>query len=191
MKTLMTASAILVSAAAAQAGSLAEPVVEPAPTVAYVEPAPTGGDWTGGYAGLSFGAIQSELGGTDDNGQSYGAFAGYDYDFGRFVLGGELDYQAANDLSVGGVDIDDMTRIKLRGGYDLGQTLIYATLGAERASTSLGDADGGVAGLGLDYKVTERMTVGAEYLAHRWTDIGGTGVDANADTLSLRGAFRF
>lgn len=195
MKLMMSSTAALaMTVAAAQAGSLADPVVTPAPEPVVAVPAPvsTGGDWTGFYGGLSYGMLSAETGDIEDDGQAYGAFAGYDYDFGRFVLGGELDYQAADSLSLDGVDVDGVTRLKLRGGYDLGPALAYATAGVARADTSLdGNVDGAVYGVGLDYLVTQNVTVGVEYLAHDFNDVGDTDVDVDADTISLRAAFRF
>ncbi len=189
MKILMTASALTVLAAAAQAGSLETPVAEPAPVAMTQAPA-LGHDWTGAYGGLSFGNQSAESGSADDSELGYGAFAGYDYDFGQFVAGAELDFQSS-DLNVGGLAIDNMTALKLRGGLDLGRTLVYATLGAERANTSLGDANGALAGIGLEYALTDNFSVGGEYLLHRFKDIGSSSTDADIDTVSLRGAFRF
>lgn len=195
MKTLITSTALLALASgAATAGSLNDPVVTapPAPVVATPAPVALDGEWTGFYGGLSYGGLDAEVGDIDESGSVYGAFAGYDYDFGRFVAGGELDWQATDDYSLGGVDVDSITRLKLRGGYDLGPALLYATAGYAMADTSLdGDVDGGVYGLGLDYKVTQNVTVGVEYLNHQFNDAAGTGADIDANTLSLRGAFRF
>jgi outer membrane immunogenic protein len=79
----------------------------------------------------------------------------------------------------------------LRGGYDLGRTLIYATAGAAKLQTSIGDDTGEFFGLGVAYQVTDQFTVGGEVLEHRFDDIGGTGVDADATTFNIRGSFRF
>lgn len=178
--------------APAFAGSLDTAVVDPVP-VAPVVPAatPVTGDWTGPYVGLSFGRLDAQSGRLSEEGGVYGIYGGYDYDFGSFVLGGELDFQAGNDFSLGGVDVDNVTRLKLRAGFDMGKTLVYGTVGAARIDTSLGDETGAVGGIGLEYKVTDRFSIGGEALAHRFEDIGGTGVDADAQTYSLRATFRF
>lgn len=195
MKRFMTASALGLAAlgTAATAGSLAEPVVEAPSAPVEMAPVPVnyGGDWTGPYVGLSFGQLWVDDGTNDDGTHVYGLFGGYDYDFGRFVAGAELDWQSADDLSVSGVDVNNITRLKLRGGYDAGPALIYATAGVARADSSIGDADGGVYGLGMDYKVTNNFAVGVEYLRHDFNDFADSGVDVEADTLSLRGSFRF
>ena len=46
-------------------------------------------------------------------------------------------------------------------------------------------------GVGLAYQVSDNFTVGGELLEHRFYDIGGSGVDADATTFNLRGSFRF
>ena len=195
-KTLTLTSAALIAsgafAGAATAGNLAEPMVEPVMTAPV--PAPNlGGDWTGFYTGLQLGYADVDGDGAlgdGDNG-SYGFHAGYDYDFGRFVLGGELDYDKTDiDLS-GGAEVDSVARAKIKGGYDLGNTLLYATGGYARADTSVGDEDGAFYGIGMNYKVTEQYTVGAELLQHEFDDVGNTGLDADATTFNIRGSYRF
>jgi len=180
------------SAAPAFAGSLETTTVEPVP-VAPVVPvaAPISGDWTGPYAGLSFGSLRAQSGNASRTGGVYGIYGGYDYDFGDLVLGGELDFQTGGDFAIGGVDVDYITRLKARMGFDAGNTLIYGTAGVARIDTSLGDATGPVGGIGLEYKVNDFFTLGGEALTHTFKDIGGSGVDADGQTYSLRATFRF
>lgn len=188
LSTVFAASAVSV----AHAGSVDPVPVEPMisePVAAA--PAPVGGDWTGGYVGLSLGNLSADADDLDDSEMIYGLHGGYDYDFGQFVVGGELDYQTGEDISLGDIDVDEVLRAKLRGGYDLGRTLIYGTVGAAQLGTNIGDDTGIVGGLGLEYKVTEQFTVGGEYLAHRFDDFDDTDVDIDADTFSIRGNFRF
>jgi predicted porin len=178
----------------ASAGSLAEPVVETtsvAPEV-YVAPPSLGGDWTGFYGGLQLGQLDVDgTGAADGDDISYGLHAGYDYDFGRFVLGGEVDYDFA-DVDLGGAATgDSVARLKLRAGYDLGRTLVYATAGMARVDTTIGADNGEFAGLGVAYQFNERITVGGEVLTHSFDDIGGSGVDADATSISIRSSFRF
>ncbi|WP_373029619.1 outer membrane protein [Sulfitobacter sp.] len=196
-RTMKIASAALVASSAFAgsvfAGSLSEPVIEPV----MMEPVPvinTGGDWTGFYTGLQLGYGDADGPGVldGDNGL-YGFHAGYDYDFGQFVLGGELDYDQTNiDLNGGAATIDSVARAKIKGGYDFGNTLVYATGGYALADTSGGDEDGAFYGIGMSYKVSERYTVGAELLEHRFKDIGGVvGDDLDVTTFTLRGSYRF
>ncbi|MEQ6248252.1 porin [Sulfitobacter sp. HNIBRBA3233] len=192
--TKITAIAALSSTAlggAAFAGNLADPVIE---QPVYETPAPVvpASDWTGFYGGVNLGyADINGDGGIDGNGGTYGIHMGYDYDFGNYVLGAEVEYDKLDIDLDGGAQADDVARLKLRGGYDLGSTLVYATAGAARVSTSIGDDTGAFVGVGAAYKVNEDFTVGAELLGHRFDDIEGSGLDANATTLNLRGSYRF
>jgi outer membrane immunogenic protein len=192
----LASAAVLVSTAfagSAFAGSLAEPIVEPVMTAPVMAPS-LGGDWTGFYTGLQLGYADADgPGALDGDNGTYGFHAGYDYDFGRFVLGGELDYDKTDiDLDNGAANIDSVARAKIKGGYDVGNTLLYATGGYANADTSVGSEDGAFYGVGMTYKVTEQYTLGAELLQHRFNDIGGTaGADLDATTFNVRGSFRF
>lgn len=182
-----TAGSLL--AAPAFAGSMSPVAPEPAP----MAPAPIvmpSADWTGGYGGVQLGYGDFDLGGASDDGVVYGGQLGYDYDFGNFVLGGEFDYSGA-DISMGGVDLDSLARIKARIGYDAGNTLVYGLVGGARADTALGDDTGWIAGLGAEYKVYENVSVGGEYVYHKFDDFNGTGSDLDGNTFSARVNYRF
>ncbi len=190
----LTASAL---GSVALAGTIEETPVEQSVTPPVFTPAPVnvGGDWTGFYTGLQLGHADADsaTGALDGDDTSYGFHAGYDYDFGQFVLGGEFDYDKT-DINLGGgaASIDSVARAKIRGGYDLGRTLVYATAGAARADTSVGNESGKFLGLGVAYQVTDRYLVGAEVLEHRFDDVGGVaGNDIDATTFSIRGSLRF
>lgn len=181
------------------AGSMSEPAVEPAPApVMTPAPTPMGGDWTGFYAGGSLGYADAT--GTDafddsPTGITYGAFAGYDYDFGSIVLGGELEisgFDVTEDTL--GLDVDSVTRVKVRAGYDAGNALPYLTAGGAQLSTSgaVDDSDTGYFyGAGLDYRIGGNLRVGGEVLQHRFEDYAGSGIDVDATTIGARVAFEF
>lgn len=177
---------------ATHAGSFEDPIVEQ-PVIAPVAIAPVS-DWTGFYGGAQIGYADID-GDADLEGDDafFGLHAGYDYDFGSFVLGGEIDYDATNvDLNDGAAEIDSVARLKLRGGYDLGNTLIYATAGVAQADTSVGDETGQFIGVGVTHRIGDSYSIGAELLEHRFDDIGGTeGADVDATTFTLRGSYRF
>ena len=163
------------------------PVVTTAPT-----PPPLGGDWTGPYVGLQLGYADVDgTGAADGDDYIYGLHAGYDYDFGTFVLGAEVDYDFSDIDLNGAATVDSVARLKLRAGYDFGPALGYFTAGLAEVDTSLGSESGEFFGLGVAYRVSDRYTVGAELLEHRFDDINGTGVDADATTLTVRGSIRF
>jgi len=122
----------------------------------------------------------------------YGVHGGYNQDFGRFVLGGELDYDFSDiSLSGGAGDIDNISRAKVKAGYDLGSTLLYATAGIARADTDLGTDNGEFYGVGVNYQFSPAWTLGGEILAHQFEDFNATGTDIDVDTISLRASYNF
>ena len=176
------------------AGALDEPAADPiAPAApAPVAVVPQGGDWTGGYAGvqLGYGDVDG-TGAADGDDVLYGVHIGYDYDFGTFVLGGELDYDGGDIDLNGAATVDSVARLKLRAGYDFGPTLAYFTAGVADVDTSLGSESGEFYGIGAVYQINELYSVGAELLEHSFDDISGSGVDADATTFTVRGSIRF
>lgn len=192
MKVLMATTTIFALSMPAFAGS---PTPAPVEAPIAVDPAPvisTGGDWTGGYVGLGFGNLDVDgSGAADGDDVSFGIHAGYDYDFGQFVLGGELEFDTT-DLDLNGAGtVDSVARLKVRGGYDFGNTLVYLTGGVAELDSSLGSETGAFGGLGVAYQINDRFYVGGEVLQHRFEDINGTGVDADATSIGLRGGIRF
>ena len=189
LKTLALAAAGTAALAApAFAGS---PTPAPADAPVYVAPAaPVTGDWTGGYAGVQLGYGSGEAAGVSGDGMVYGLTAGYDYDLGNWVLGAGIDYDWT-DIGIGGVNVDNLARLKLRAGYDLGQGLAYGTAGVEKAFTTAGDDTGWIAGLGYEHKLTDNISLGAEALYHSYSNFNGSGVDADGTTLQVKTTFRF
>lgn len=201
-RTSMFAAPLALVAGMASAGGLAEPVVTPAPAPVAVAPAPMmrGADWTGFYAGgqLGYGRINSDTitDADDPSGAIYGVHAGYNYDFGSLVLGGELDIDGTNISSdTPAVDVDSVARAKVKLGYDAGQFMPYATAGVARLQTSGaldGETDGNFAGLGVSYLMSDTIMLGGEVLQHQFEDVADSaGVDVDATTLSLRASFKF
>lgn len=164
MKLAMFAavSAMFLSTAAF-AGGVAEPVREP--TVA----APVQLSWDGFYAGAAIGRVEANSVGENTS----GVFAGYRFDLGQVVLGGEAEYRVGETVKT--------SLVKAQVGYDAGAFLPYATVGYSNTE-DLGDAT--VYGLGVDYQVAPKIVVGAEYLH---TEFSGVGVDA----VSIRTAYKF
>lgn len=194
MKSLLTLTTVAaLTAMPALAGSTTPPA--PDPVIAAPPPPPPvalGGDWGGFYGGVQLGNLDVDgTGAADGDDVTFGVHGGYNYDFGQFVLGGEIDYDFG-DVDLGGAaTVDSVARLKLRAGYDLGRTLLYATAGAARVDTSLGGETGEFLGLGVAYQVTDSLIIGGEVLEHRFDDIAGSGVDADATSITLRGSFRF
>lgn len=197
MKSIAAVFASLALAGPALAGGPA--VVEPEPVVATPAPvvAPSS-DWTGFYAGgqLGYADVDSNGDGLDGNGFIGGVHGGYRWDFGQFVLGTELDYDTT-DVSLGrdAGSLDDVLRLKLSGGVDLGNSLIYATTGTAYANATAGrdslSDDGWFYGAGMTYAIDDQWTIGGELLQHNFDDFDGTGVDLDALTATARVGFRF
>lgn len=181
-------------AAPAFAGGYNTPVAEPVVTQAPVVPVATGADWTGGYAGatLGYGWGQDALDGGDD--MTYGVFGGYNYDFGTFVLGGELEY-LGSELETGTNSLDDITRLKLRAGYDAGPALLYGVVGAAYANADIGGtsySDTGYSyGVGVDYALSDKINLGLEVLQNEFDEFDNSGSDLSATTVGARVSFKF
>jgi outer membrane immunogenic protein len=199
-KTFFAAPLVLM-AGMASAGGLAEPVETIAPTpVAAPAPMMRGADWTGFYAGgqLGYGQLDPSIttAPTSPDGATYGVHAGYNYDFGDVILGGELDYDATNiSLTSPASDVQSVLRAKVRLGYDAGAYLPYATAGVARVYTDGaldGETDGNFYGLGLGYMVSDTMVIGGEVLQHTFEDLpNNPGVDTDVTTASVRVSFQF
>lgn len=190
---VLVLSAMALSAPAF-AGGYSEPVIEQ-PTIAPAPVVPVSGtDWTGGYAGatLGYGWGNDALDDADD--MTYGLFGGYNYDFGDFVVGGELEY-LGSEIENDTANLDDLTRLKLRAGYDAGPALIYGVVGAAYANADIGgvsyDDTGYTYGIGVDYAVTDSINVGAELLQNEFDEFDNSGTDLSATTLGARVSFKF
>lgn len=192
IRTAFVAFAI-VAAGPALAGGVTEP--QPSPIVP-VAPAFSGSDWTGGYVGLQLetfldSTLTRGASDSDTDADIYGIFGGYRWDFGNFVLGGELDYMVGDaevsDPDAFNFDIDSLVRLGVEAGYDFGNVLFYGTLGLAQLELSdqFGvddDSDGYFYGLGVDYRVNDRWLIGAELLQHEFDDFG---LPNELDALSL------
>ncbi len=182
-------------AAPVLAGGYTGPVVE-APVVAPIIAVAPNGDWNGGYVGGQIGYGDASAGAIDGNGAFYGVRGGYDWDLGQWVVGAGLDWDKTDiDLGSAGDNLDSIARLKLRAGYDLGRTLVYATGGAARADADLGGVshsdNGWFAGVGADYALNDSWTIGGEVLHNQFDDFDNTGIDIDATTAAVTVGFRF
>jgi len=137
----------------------------------------------------------------EDDSIDVGLRAGYDWQFGPMVIGvvGEIAHQDIED-SVSGYsttpasytmtrELSWSTGLRLRGGYAFDRFLVYGTGGPSYAKlessfrttnganafTERGEDDGVWGyqiGFGGEARVTERMTVGVEYLFNSYEDDG-------------------
>jgi opacity protein-like surface antigen len=187
--------AIALTAMPALAGGMAEP--GPAPAVVAAAPAPMPGmDWSGPYGGLQLEYGDVGVSGADDgDGMLGGIFAGYRYDFGDFVVGAEVDHNAADIDLPGTGTLDRISRLGVEAGFDAGRALFYGTAGGAIANVDTTTDDlndnGYFYGIGMDYAVTDQIIVGAELLQHEFDDFDGSGSDVDATTFGINAAFRF
>lgn len=176
--TLVTTGAFLAFAGPLLAGG---PTVVGTDPVPEAMPAPVSSvDWSGPYAGLSYGRTSGNMDmvpfGLFDytDGHATGGFLGYNLQRGKLVYGGELSYASVSgmvfaDTSLGGNDtVDSLLELRGRVGYSLGNALIYGSFGLTKGNYTLNTIDkptasGTSLGLGLDYKMTEQIFVGLDY----------------------------
>lgn len=190
---ILTAAAAALATGPAFAGSLVDPA--PETPIAQAAPAPigTGPDWTGFYGGveLGYGSLDSNLAGSDD-GFIGGLIAGYDYDLGQWVIGAGIDYDFADINITPTTSLEELLRLKLRGGYKIGDGLLYATGGYAHADTDLlGNDDGYFIGAGYEHLISNNFSIGGEVLYHEFDNFNSTAADVEATTFQVRGAFRF
>ncbi|MEO8241000.1 MAG: porin family protein [bacterium] len=195
-RTGLLTFALILAPMAAMAGGPAVPTMEPAiiPPAAPVVYAPSV-DWTGFYAGGSLG-YGKFTGGNDGQSALAGIDLGYRRDFGKAVVGAELSYDKNNIGENSANDqINSTTGIKLLAGYDMGRTLVYASIGAAQAEAQIGGVtatdNGYSAGIGVDYALSDKWTVGGEIQSHRYDDFNNSGVNLKDTSLEMKVGFRF
>ncbi|RYH03465.1 porin family protein [Salipiger sp. IMCC34102] len=193
MRTLaITTAALIGTAGIAHAGSLADAVATPAPQPVAPAPVVLDPSWTGFYAGGQIVTGDVEVGDADADADGFGVHAGYLYDLGTVVVGGEIDY---DDLDVDGFDDASVARLKGIAGYNAGSFLPYVTAGVAQLDVDNGvdsvDDTGAFYGLGLAYAANENIRVSGEYLEHQFDDFNDGGADVDASTVSLRVSFAF
>lgn len=207
---MIMASAAGVAFAAGPAPAPEEPVI--------VAPVPVAdpfwaGAYVGGQLGWSFGDFDFDTVTDFDsfsNDNLIGGFtAGYLWQVGtNWYIGPEFQYDFT-DISVTDPDtnntasFDQIARLKLIVGYELGNGLLYASGGVAYSDFDAVDSIGDtldilsgddfsyVLGLGYDYRVGDSWTVGAEYQYHQFNAIGDMGGDVGVSTLQLKATYRF
>nr|WP_314255909.1 porin family protein [uncultured Devosia sp.] len=203
---LVAAAGVLSTSSAFAADLYIAPQAQPAPTYntsVY--------DWSGFYAGvnLGYGWAEYDLNDVtgpvtidDIDGILGGAQVGYNHDFGGFLLGAEADFQfsdinrsitgAAGSFDVG---IESFGTVRARAGLAVDRFLPYVTGGlawANGSATVVGaglgtllDEDetyvGYTIGAGVEYAVTDNVTVKGEYL---YADFGSKDFSTAAGTLN-------
>ena len=149
------------------------------------QPAPARGTlWQGPYVGANLGYQWGSVSntGADPNGVMGGIQAGYNWQFGQYVLGGETDLQRSDaDDRFAGWKFSNPWFGTLRGraGYAMNNILLYGTVGLaygtlRAQSLSLGVDEsrtsyGWTAGGGMEVALAGNWSAKAEYL---YVDLG-------------------
>ncbi|VAV94849.1 Putative outer membrane protein [hydrothermal vent metagenome] len=155
-------------------------------------------NWTGAYIGAEIGGANlkaSFLGLSANNDDVIGGIiAGYDYDLGTFVIGAGADIDFTdNNFSAGTAALNRLWRLKLRGGYKIGNGLLYATGGYANAyiDTGVGSDGGYFIGGGYEHQIMPNFSVGGEVLYHDFNSFNNSGVDIEVISYQIRAAYRF
>ncbi|ABD56099.1 porin family protein [Jannaschia sp. CCS1] len=166
--------------------------------------------WTGFYAGFATNIISPEFDNSTattplQEGTGFGAYGGYNYAFGdNFVVGAELGFSGPatfqTTLGANDFEFERVLNARVRGGYAMGNALVYGTLGyqtveygASAGVSTEGAADGLVYGIGLEMLLNDQVSVRLDYTSTHMTPdagtiIGGSAgeqIDANAVGLGV------
>jgi outer membrane immunogenic protein len=150
--------------------------------------------WSGFYAGVNVGAAFNDddnefdsvrLADDDDTTWLVGLHAGYNWQKpNNLVLGVE------GDVSFGD-DIDYLASLRGRIGLALGPTLLYATggvafIGYDDDFFDDDSETGWVAGLGIEHKLRDNVSIGLEGLYYAFDDREFAGFEEDADFWTVR-----
>lgn len=189
-----------------------ETIITPEPAIADM--AQTVTNWSGFYGGGMYAPTTGEwetfnnsvsVGIWELDSDALGAFAGYNFQRGAFVFGGELAYSAGDASYVsttGGSPSENYNTYidaKARLGYAINNVLVYGVAGGTWATdTDQGfpaiDLNGFNYGLGAQMKLGGNMFAGVEYLIR---DLAGDGFFAATDfelstqSIALRLGWQF
>ncbi len=177
-KSFITATVFSVGLAGVALAGSPQPVEVSAVSVASPHTTNWGGFYVGGQVSASTGTGMYYENGVLNpfsatlTGKQLGVFAGYNFNVGSFVLGGEAAYskgQIAFD-AFPAYYVDNMFDLKLRAGKSFGPVLVYGVVGGSFGSYTRNtfetlSSSGFSYGAGVDYQVSDRIFVGLEYLS--------------------------
>lgn len=156
-------------------------------TNAPVYAAPTSDLWTGFYAGVHGGAGLVNMPAGNDRDVLAGIQGGYNYQFGNFVVGGELEGSYNNGLqhrltSTGALEQTWTGTAKARAGVAVDNFLLFGTVGVASARLNSQGAvtspDRWATGLafggGVEMALTEHLSGKLEYTQTRFNDVSST-----------------
>ncbi len=171
--------------------------------------------WTGFYAGFATNIISPEFdnsstAGPLQEGTSFGAYGGYNYALGdNFVVGAEVGFggPVSFQTNLGNPDFEfnNQLNARVRGGYAIGNALVYGSLGYQRveygaaagSATADGSASGLVYGIGMEMLLTETVSVRLDYTSTHMnpedatTLVSGPNSQIDANAVGLGVALHF
>jgi hypothetical protein len=140
--------------------------------------------------GVQFGAIPNTTANDAGYGATYGAQVRRGLNLGSVVLGGQVSLQDIDPApSVGPTDARG--NVRLQAGYDFGPAFGYGFVDGAQLQGGSGRDTGGAFGLGVEVPLTNRLSVGAEYMREDLGSFGGTTSVLDSDKVRLRASFRF
>jgi outer membrane immunogenic protein len=201
-RKISTLALIAITAAGGAQAAGPEPVAA-APVVVTAASSPF---WEGGYIGGQLGYAYGDFdagnvfdGDDNDDGFIGGITAGYLWNVSpNWYVGPEFQYDWADleikDSDTGDtISTDEIARLKLIVGYEMGDGLLYGSGGIaygnfDDAGDLFDGFDGSdtnwVLGFGYDYRIGENWSIGGEYQYHDFDDV-------NVNTIHLKAAYRF
>jgi opacity protein-like surface antigen len=209
MRPALAILSLLLASPALADGDATQPALVPAPAPAA---APS---WTGFYVGVQYEGhptldeSQDGFGFVSDYGGTLvGAFGGYRHDFGRVVLGAELDYVrgaferdkvAPFVFVLPGFDNPFVNLFRFGGevGVDLGNVLVYAAAGTANIEINYGgvfglyESTGSFYGLGIDYRINDHLVFGVEYLQNEFSDFDSPIAIYDVSSIAMNVAVTF
>ena len=205
MKKYLLAVLLVSVSATAFAADLPTRKAPPAPPIAYAPPF----SWTGFYVGLNGGVGIGTINNSNfasPTGGLFGGTVGYNYQMGQFVGGVEADVDDAflsrSSTPAPGAGAYKFstgltTTERLRAGIAFDRTLVYLTGGYAGIDTrgrynfgALSQSqetwrNGGAIGGGVEFAVTNNVTLKAEYLYEPFADATYFGGTTQADKNSF------
>ncbi len=190
---LAAATGLGLAASPMFAGALEEPVIAPEPVPVA---APIVSPWAGFYAGGQVGAAWLDADGDAANDDSDdwigGAHVGWqNVTQSGLVYGVEADANATN-LQLEDYDVNSLSHLKAKLGYDLGRSMVYATAGGAYSNIDdLGSSWGYTGGVGYDYMLTDDLSLGAEILYQSFDDFDGGDTDVDGTSAVVKVSYHF
>ncbi|PRY23185.1 putative outer membrane protein [Aliiruegeria haliotis] len=152
-------------------------------------PAYAADDWGGSYVGVQLGFGDTGEG-SKKRYPTFGVQAGHDWQIDNWVVGLGVD-SYHGEIGTGFGNLDSLSRVKVRGGYAFGDTLAYVSAGASYGmSRDFGNDWGYSAGIGVEHRISERVSLTGEISQHRFDDFNKLG-SLDATTVSVGVNYRF